>query len=211
VGISNGLGTLEARDGLDVPWLIAVREQGGDEAVAEAGRQGHTTGLWTASPDQLLTLAADLFVPAARTAAFALPGELPFVRREENADAADVLRFCRNAGIRLVAEAANHPLTAGAEAALHSEGVTILPDVLVNCGGFIGCWVEWKLRNEASGANAREDGASCVARTRRTVRRNVQAFLAVDGSPRSTAKALARQARERLQASAREGSAPQSG
>jgi hypothetical protein len=89
--------------------------------------------------------------------------------------------------------------------------VTILPDVLVNCGGFIGCWVEWNLRNAAPGGQAREDGAGCVARTRRTVRRNVRAFLAVDGSPRSTAKALARQARERLQAASREGPAAQSG
>jgi hypothetical protein len=108
----------------------------------------------------------------------------------------------------MVAEAANHPLTPAAEAAFRAAGVTVLPDVLVNGGGFIGCWVEWALRTggasladlDGGGQVPSEEGAAeyCVSRTRRTVRDNLRSYLTADGPPRDVAHAIVRRARERL-------------
>ena len=210
VGVSNRLGTLADPAGLPVPALQAAWCEGGDGAVLERGRGRRGAPRWHPDPGHLLTLPADLLVPAARTAVCALPEELQRVRAGENPDAMDVGGVLRATGVRMVAEAANHPLTAGAEGWLAAAGVTVLPDVLVNCGGFVGCWVEWARRNGAawsarSGARELPETAGpeavarhCVAYTRRTVRENVRAFLAAPGHPRAVVDALVTRRRERL-------------
>lgn len=43
---------------------------------------------------------------------------------------------------KLIIEEANGPITAGAEKILEDKGVTIIPDVLVNCGSAIVCSFE---------------------------------------------------------------------
>lgn len=211
VALSNRLGTLESADGLDIPGLQAAWTAGGDAQVMRFGsgraRRSH-------DPGRLLSLPTDLFVPAARTAAFACGGELTEVRETENPEAMDIVEVREKTGLRLLAEAANHPLTPAAEARLVESGVPVLPDVLVNCGGFIGCWLEWVARNwpkrlseygghsAGEGATARrsasELGALCVERTREEVRRNVERYLARSGTPRERADHLVREARERL-------------
>jgi glutamate dehydrogenase (NAD(P)+) len=44
---------------------------------------------------------------------------------------------------RLVVEAANHPLSEGADAALQEMGVTVVPDILANAGGVTVSYLEW--------------------------------------------------------------------
>jgi glutamate dehydrogenase/leucine dehydrogenase len=208
VGLSNRLGTLADAAGLDIPRIRDVWRTGGDEAVAELARRGALSGEWQADPMRLWSISAELVVPAARTSALALPVELERVRRLENPYVANALEVMRTTGVQMVAEAANHPLTPAAEAAFRSAGVTVLPDVLVNGGGFIGCWVEWALRTGGAsladlgggGQVPSQEGAAeyCVFRTRRTVRDNLRSYLTADGPPRDVADAIVRRARERL-------------
>ena len=48
---------------------------------------------------------------------------------------------------KAVLEAANNPTTSEAERLLHRKGVIVLPDILVNAGGVIGSYAEYKDRN----------------------------------------------------------------
>ena len=48
---------------------------------------------------------------------------------------------------KAVLEAANNPTTSEAERFLHRKGVIVLPDILVNAGGVIGSYAEYKDRN----------------------------------------------------------------
>ena len=43
----------------------------------------------------------------------------------------------------LILEAANHPVTPVADRILTEQGVTVLPDILVNAGGVIVSYFEW--------------------------------------------------------------------
>lgn len=48
---------------------------------------------------------------------------------------------------KAVLEAANNPTTSDAERYLHRKGVMVLPDILVNAGGVIGSYAEYKDKN----------------------------------------------------------------
>ena len=74
--------------------------------------------------DTLLTLECDVLAPAA----------LGPVITSDNA--AEVKA-------KVVLEAANHPVTPGADRLLAERGITVLPDVLVNAGGVTGSYFEW--------------------------------------------------------------------
>lgn len=44
---------------------------------------------------------------------------------------------------RVIVEAANMPVTHGADAALAARGATVVPDILANAGGVIASYFEW--------------------------------------------------------------------
>jgi len=44
---------------------------------------------------------------------------------------------------KIVAEAANGPVTLAADLALEARGVTVLPDILANAGGVVVSYLEW--------------------------------------------------------------------
>lgn len=102
-------------NGLDVKALVEhVQKTGYVEGFAGA------TGMTNAA---LLELPCDILVPAA-------------VQSVLNADNADRIRA------KLIMEAANGPTTPEAEAVLEARGITIIPDVLTNCGSAIVCSFE---------------------------------------------------------------------
>jgi glutamate dehydrogenase (NAD(P)+) len=116
VGVSDATGAVINAGGLDVDALQAwAAEHGGVAGYANAD---------AATNGELLTMDCDILVPAALSNAIT----------EDNV--ADVKA-------RMVVEAANHPLSSEADAALNEMGVTVVPDILANAGGVTVSYLEW--------------------------------------------------------------------
>jgi glutamate dehydrogenase (NAD(P)+) len=192
VGVSNRLGAFRAigHDPLDVPTLLQVWEEGGDEAVVRHAR-AHPDQIYVADdPDALLDWPAELFLPAATAKVLAMPHELEAIRTTENIRVRDVTAFWAATGVRLVAEGANCPLTDAAEAYLQERGVIVLPDYIVNCGGLIGCWDEWVARTTAPPSSPIDLEAldrAARAHIRQTVSSNAGRLLRTSGPARLAA------------------------
>lgn len=179
---SNARGLLSARGdgGLDVHALFAAWEGSGDDGVRAWAGENAGSVEWADDPDALFAVPCDIFIPAARTMVLAMPEQLEHVREAENPDVQDVTTFFERTGARVVVEGANGPLSLDAERWLEERGVLVLPDWIVNCGGLIGCWVEWEERND----NGRPDADAlepihvrALERVHRTVRDNVQELM----------------------------------
>jgi glutamate dehydrogenase/leucine dehydrogenase len=123
VAASDTLGTVVDEDGLDVPALIALKSEG--RALTE-----HPRGRKLAA-DAVIDVPCDIWIPAARP---------------DVVHAGNVARL----HTRLVAEGANIPVTAEAEAALAARGVLVLPDFIANAGGVICAAVEYRGGTEAA-------------------------------------------------------------
>lgn len=98
-----------------------------DAAAAHVAETGWLEGLTDTeqiSNAELLQLPCDILIPAAMEATI-------------NCDNVDAVRA------RLIVEAANMPVTSGAEKVLLDGGTTILPDLLANAGGVLASYYEW--------------------------------------------------------------------
>jgi glutamate dehydrogenase/leucine dehydrogenase len=180
--VSNARGLLSSRgsEGLDVHALFAAWDASQDEGVRAWAGENAERVEWTDDPDALFAVPCDIFIPAARTMVLALPEQLEHVREAENPDVQDVTTFFERTGVRVVVEGANGPLSREAERWLEERGVLVLPDWIVNCGGLIGCWVEWEERhaNGRPGEDALEPiHTRALERVHRTVRENVQELM----------------------------------
>jgi glutamate dehydrogenase (NAD(P)+) len=116
VAVSDRLGGIHDPSGLDVSALVQLSKAGGsvtDFPGAEA-----------MSNEELLVCACDVLIPAA----------LGEVIDTDNADAIQA---------RAVIEAANYPVTPGADKILHDRGIDVVPDILANAGGVTGSYFEW--------------------------------------------------------------------
>lgn len=116
VAVSDVRGAIHDDDGLDIPMLR-------DYASADH----HLTdlpGYDKITNEELLALELDVLVPAA----------LGQVIRTDNAS---TIRA------RVILEAANYPVTPGADHILGEAGVTVIPDILANAGGVTGSYFEW--------------------------------------------------------------------
>lgn len=116
VAVTDALGGVINRNGLDIPALIR-----------HARAAGSVAGFPDAEPlanDELLALDVDILIPAA------LQGQI-------TADNAASVR----AGI--VVEAANGPTTPEADRILADRGIVVVPDILANAGGVIVSYFEW--------------------------------------------------------------------
>jgi glutamate dehydrogenase/leucine dehydrogenase len=116
IAVSDSTGCIRNPKGLDIPILMRYKE---------------TTGKVAGFPDsepiyaqELLGLECDILVPAA----------LENTIHEENA------QYVR---ARIVAEAANGPVTPDADRILDSKGVFLIPDILCNAGGVTVSYFEW--------------------------------------------------------------------
>ena len=118
VAVSDVFGGIVSRSGGGLP-LPAI--------MAHARVTGSVSDFQNADPitnEDLLHLDCDVLIPAA------LGGAL-------RADNAGGVRA------RTIVEAANLPTTPEADAILQDQGITVLPDLLVNAGGVIASYFEW--------------------------------------------------------------------
>ncbi len=120
IAVSDSRGAIYNADGLHVPKLMVHKE-----------RTGSVVGFHGSEPitaEELLRLDCDILVPAAL----------------ENAIDAEEAKGIR---ARIVAEAANGPVTPDADAVLNEKGVFVIPDILCNAGGVTVSYFEW-VQNE---------------------------------------------------------------
>jgi glutamate dehydrogenase (NAD(P)+) len=116
VAVSDVHGAVVDPAGLDVPALVTLVSSG--RSVIDADR-GDIIGNET-----LLELDCDVLIPAA----------LGEVITDANADRIHA---------PLVVEAANYPVTPGADKILRDRGTIVIPDILANAGGVTGSYFEW--------------------------------------------------------------------
>lgn len=116
IAVSDAFGGVFDANGLDIPALQShVNNQ--KTVVGFPGSD-------SISNAELLTLPCDVLIPAA------LEDQIT----EDNADRIQA---------KLVAEAANAPITLIADQILETRGITVLPDILANAGGVVVSYLEW--------------------------------------------------------------------
>jgi glutamate dehydrogenase/leucine dehydrogenase len=116
IAVSDSTGCIYDKNGLDIPKLMLYKDQ--NRTVNGFPNSEQIT------PSQLLALECDILIPAA-------------LENTVDADNANAVRA------KIVAEAANGPLTPEADAILEERGVFIIPDILCNAGGVTVSYFEW--------------------------------------------------------------------
>jgi len=117
VGLAEFEGAIASAAGLDVDAVVAHRQ-------ARGSILGFANAIDLPHRDAALELDCDILVPAAL----------------ENVIVAD---NAPRIAARIVAEAANGPVTADADEILRSRGVMVLPDIFLNAGGVVVSYFEW--------------------------------------------------------------------
>jgi glutamate dehydrogenase (NAD(P)+) len=116
VAVSDVSGGLHDAGGLDIP---SLRDHVADGSLlADHDGGDHLTNA------ELLSIDCDVLAPAALG---------PVVTLD---NAADVRA-------KVLLEAANYPVTPGADKVLEAAGVAVIPDILANAGGVTGSYFEW--------------------------------------------------------------------
>jgi glutamate dehydrogenase/leucine dehydrogenase len=116
IAVSDSKGCIYNRDGIDIPKLMLHKEKTGSVVGFPASE--------SITPERLLALECDILVPAA-------------LENAVHANNAATLHA------KIVAEAANGPLTPDADRVLEAKGVFIIPDILCNAGGVTVSYFEW--------------------------------------------------------------------
>lgn len=116
IAVSDSTGCIYNKNGLDIPKLILHKSRTGT-VLDFPGSEKITV-------DELFSLRCDIFVPAA----------LENSITAENAHKVDA---------KIIAEAANGPITPDADTILFDKGSFIIPDILCNAGGVTVSYFEW--------------------------------------------------------------------
>jgi glutamate dehydrogenase (NADP+) len=143
VGIADSKGSVMSQKGLNPAEFIQIKNQNRalmdmycEGSVCDLGKlEAH--GATLGNPDQVLTMDADILIPAA----------LDGVISEEVAPEVKA---------KVILELANGPVTAGADQVLEDAGVDVIPDVLANAGGVTVSFFEWE-QNMQGTAMTREE------------------------------------------------------
>lgn len=117
IGIAEREGSIHAPGGIDMEKLIAFRKETG----SIIGFPGSTH---IGDSSAALELECDILVPAA-------------LENQITVDNADRIKA------KIIAEAANGPITAYADEILQKKGIVVLPDFYINAGGVTVSYFEW--------------------------------------------------------------------
>jgi glutamate dehydrogenase (NAD(P)+) len=116
VAVSDSVGGIYNKDGLDVDKLIEAKNKRGNVQAYQKGQK--------ITNAELLEADVDILIPAA------MENQI----RKDNADKIKA---------KLVLELANGPVTNEGEKILHEKGILDMPDFLVNGGGVVVSYFEW--------------------------------------------------------------------
>ncbi|MGY2130865.1 Glu/Leu/Phe/Val family dehydrogenase [Hymenobacter sp. HD11105] len=116
-GVSDISGAYWNEDGINIDEAIAYKN-------AHNGRLEGYSGATSMDPDDLLTSAVDVLVPAA----------VEDVITEHNAEQIQA---------KLIVEGANGPTSASADDIINRKGIMVVPDILANSGGVTVSYFEW--------------------------------------------------------------------
>jgi glutamate dehydrogenase (NAD(P)+) len=116
VGASDADGAIRSDKGIDAERLAEMVREGADVPDYEEAD--------AISPDELLEIECEVFIPAA------LGGMI----HKRNAD---------KMRCRMIVEGANSPTTPSADEILTDNGVLVVPDVMANAGGVVVSYFEW--------------------------------------------------------------------
>ncbi len=133
IAASDSTGAIFNKDGLHIPKLMKHKDKTGS-VVGFPGAESIT-------PEELLALECDILVPAA-------------MENTIDSTNAPTIRA------KIIAEAANGPVTPDADSILNCNGAFVIPDILCNAGGVTVSYFEWvqneqHLRWELSEVNTR--------------------------------------------------------
>jgi glutamate dehydrogenase (NADP+) len=125
VAVSDSQGGIYAEAGLDIPSVRQMKDASRKiKAVYCEGSVCELAEHRAITNAELLTLEVDVLIPAA------LENQIT------EANAPDVKA-------KLIYEVANGPIAAAADAILQAQGISVLPDILVNAGGVTVSYFEW--------------------------------------------------------------------
>jgi glutamate dehydrogenase (NAD(P)+) len=116
IAVSDSRGCIYNRNGLDIPELIMHKEKTG-QVLSFPGAEA-------VRPEELLGLECEVLIPAALENAI-------------DGDNASTIKA------KIVAEAANGPVTPEGDTVLEDKGIFLIPDILCNAGGVTVSYFEW--------------------------------------------------------------------
>lgn len=116
IGVSDSKGGIYNPEGIDIERLIDVKKETGSVINYKDGER--------ITNEELLQLKTDILIPSA----------LERQITEENASKINA---------KIIAEAANGPITPEGDKILEDKGVFIIPDILANAGGVTVSYFEW--------------------------------------------------------------------
>jgi glutamate dehydrogenase/leucine dehydrogenase len=116
IAVNDSTGGVYNKNGLDVPALLTHKET--------TGRVAGFKGAEPITSAELLALECEILVPAA-------------LENSIHADNAEAVKT------KIVAEAANGPITPAADRIMEAKGIFVIPDILCNAGGVTVSYFEW--------------------------------------------------------------------
>jgi glutamate dehydrogenase/leucine dehydrogenase len=126
IALSDSKGAIYAADGLNVPLVSKCKKEKGMISHCYCvGSVCDYSGNGKMTNEELLSLPVDVLIPAA----------LENVINKENAS---------DIKAKFILEMANGAISFEAERFLTKKGVLVIPDLLANCGGVVGSYLEWE-------------------------------------------------------------------
>jgi len=180
VAVSNINGVITDPEGIDIGYLYKLYKEDQEKCIENYGKDCHCK--FHSDPDRLFDCETDVLIPAARTTVLCKSHEIESLK-SENPNVKSIEKVIDKTGLKYIIEVANHPLTYSTETYAEQNGVIVIPDFIVNCGGMIGCYIEWKNRERFLTGQLNYEQAinNCKSAIRKTIKENLR-FMFQNGN-----------------------------